>query len=92
MNESYNQENEFLSFKIVQSGEIIKISLTTSILGKKFNDIYFSLLKELKLKQENTYISNQEGKMIGITDLDLPVKDIVRKYGVELKLYYERIF
>jgi len=46
----------------------------------------------LKLKQENTYISNQEGKMIGITDLDLPVKDIVRKYGVELKLYYERIF
>ncbi|MFX0105299.1 MAG: hypothetical protein ACFE75_07405 [Candidatus Hodarchaeota archaeon] len=92
MNDSNNQSNEFLSFKIVQSEEIIKISLTTANLRKKFNDIYFSLLNELKLKQEDTYISNNEGKMIGITDLGLPLEDIIKKFGFKLKLYYEKIF
>ena len=92
MDDLNNHIYEFMSFKIIQSGEIIKISLSTANLRKKFYYIYFSILKELKLKQKDTYLSNEEGKMIGDIDLTLPLVDIIKKFGTKLKLYYEKVF
>ncbi len=89
---SNNKVNEFLSFKIIQGGETIKVKLSTVNLRKKFDEIYGSLLKELKLKQKDTYLSNEEGMMIGDLDLNLYLEDIIKKFGTKLKLYYEKVF
>lgn len=83
--------NEFLSFKVIQSGEVIKVSLTPANLRKKFHNIYLSLLKELKLKQKDTFLSNEEGMMIGIPDLSLSLEEIINKFGTMLKVYSEKI-
>ena len=71
------ESNDFLSFKIIQSGEIIKVSLNSSNLRKSFHDIFHSLLKELNLKQKDTFLSNEEGKMIGIHELSLSLKEFI---------------
>lgn len=92
MSSSNRQSDEFLSFKIIQSGEIIKISLSQTNLRKKFHEIYLSLLKELKLKQKDTFLSNNEGKMIGIPDLGLSLEGIINKFGRKLRLYCEKVF
>lgn len=86
------EQEKFLSFKIIQSGEIIKISLSQTNLRKKFHEIYLSLLKELKLKQKDTFLSNNEGKMIGIPDLGLSLEGIINKFGRKLRLYCEKVF
>jgi len=86
------EDKEFLSFRIIQSGEIKKVPLTPVNLKINFRDIYLSLLKELKLKQKDTFLSNEEGKMIRIPDLSLSLEEIVHKFGPMLKLYSEKIF
>ena len=86
------EEEKFLSFKIIQSGEIKNLSLNEANLRRKFNKIYFSILKELKLNPKDTYLSNEEGKMIGNLDLNLSLEDMVKKFGYKLKIYYEKIF
>lgn len=91
MNDKKNNLDNFLSVKIIQSGDIIKVSLSSTNLKKKFNEIYGSLLRELKLKQKDTYLSNKEGKMIGDFDLELSLEEIIKKFGNRLKLYYEKI-
>ena len=91
MNNSMHQEKHFLFFKIVQSGESIKIPLTEKNLFSEFKEIYFSLLKELKLKQKDVYISNEEGKMVGDLELTLPLDDVIKKFGTKLKIYYEKV-
>ena len=89
----FNQEDRgFLTFKIVQSGEIKKVELSNSNLRKSFRNILLSLLKELKLKQKDVFLSNEEGKMIGNHDLSLSVEEIIHKFGTILKLYSEKIF
>ncbi|MFX1309683.1 MAG: hypothetical protein ACFE8C_08305 [Promethearchaeota archaeon] len=91
MNDKKNNLDNFLSVKIIQSGDIIKVSLSSTNLKKKFNEIYGSLLRELKFKQKDTYLSNKEGKMIGDFDLELSLEEIIKKFGKRLKLYYEKI-
>ncbi len=91
MDYSNNQVTNNLSFKIIQSGDIIKIELSTVNLGKEFHEIYDSILKDLKLKQKDTYLSNEEGKMIGDLDLNLTLEEIIKKFGTKLKLYYEKV-
>ncbi|MFX1591562.1 MAG: hypothetical protein ACFFB6_01820 [Promethearchaeota archaeon] len=91
MNDKKNNLDNFLSVKIIQSGDIIKVSLSSTNLKKKFNEIYGSLLRELKLKQKDTYLSNKEGKMIGDFELELSLEEIIKKFGNRLKLYYEKI-
>ena len=86
------EQEKFLSFKIIQSGEIIKISLNQTNLRKKFQEIYHSLLKELKLKHKDAFLSNDEGKMIGIPDLGLSLEGIINKFGRKLRLYCEKVF
>ena len=89
----FNKEgNKFLSFKIIQSGEIVKVPLTPANLRKKFYEIFDSLLQKLKLKQKETFMSNNEGKMINTLELDLSLEEIINKYGLRLKVYSERIF
>ncbi len=92
MNDLNKEEKEFLTFKIIQRGEIIKIQLTPNNLKKNFQDIFHSLLKELKLKQKDTFLSNEEGKMIGIHDLSLSLEEILHKFGIILKVYSEKIY
>ncbi|MFX1379490.1 MAG: hypothetical protein ACFFA4_10390 [Promethearchaeota archaeon] len=91
MSNPKHQEKQFLFFKIVQSGERIKIPLTKENLTSEMKEIYLILLKDLKLKQKDVYISNEEGKMIGDFDLKLSLEDIINKFGNKLKLYYEKI-
>ena len=85
-------KDEFLFLKIIQSGEIIKIVLTETNLKKKFKEFYVPILKRLKLKEKNVFISNKEGKMLGNSDLELPLKVISEKFGYRLKLYSETVF
>ncbi len=80
-----------LSILIVQSGDIIRIKTSKENLRKEFYDLYSSMLKDLKLKQKDVYLSNEEGKMIGDLDLNSPLKEIIQKFGTKLKLYYEKI-
>ena len=88
-----NEENkEFLTFKIIQSGDIKKVKLTPDNLRKDFRDIIQTLLKELKLKQKDTFLSNEEGRMIGIHDLNLSLNDAIQKFGTMLKVYSEKVF
>lgn len=91
MDNTQNKLNEFLSVEIVQSGDVLKVSLSPTNLKKSFNVIYVSLLKELKLKQKDTYLSNDSGKMVGEIDLKLSLGDIIKIFGKKLKLYYEKI-
>jgi len=86
------EEEKFLSFKIIQSNEIKNISLNEANLRGRFSEIYFSILKELKLKPKDTYLSNEDGRMIGNLDLNLSLEDVVKKFGYKLKIYYEKIF
>lgn len=74
-------KDEFLFLKIIQSGEIIKIVLTETNLKQKFKEFYVPILKRLKLKEKNVFISNKEGKMLGNSDLELPLKVISEKFG-----------
>ncbi len=85
-------KDEFLFLKIIQSGEIIKIVLTETNLKKKFKEFYVPILKRLKLKEKNEFISNKESKMLGNSDLELPLKVISEKFGYRLKLYSEKVF
>ena len=91
MSDLKNQGNEFLSLKIVQSGEIKKIPLTPENVKKKFKNIYLPILKELKLKHKDVYLSNEEGKMVGPFDFSLKLSEIINRFGNELKLYSERV-
>ena len=86
------EEEKFLSFKIIQSGEIKNLLLNEVNLRRKFNEIYFSILKEFKLNPRDTYLSNEEGRMIGNLDLNLSLEEVVKKFGYILKIYYEKIF
>lgn len=92
MNDINNKDEKFLSFKAIQSGEIKKILLNEVNLRRKFNEIYFSILKEFKLNPRDTYLSNEEGRMIGTLDLNLSLEEVVKKFGYILKIYYEKIF
>ncbi|MFX1321272.1 MAG: hypothetical protein ACFFAQ_06465 [Promethearchaeota archaeon] len=92
MSEPKDFYHKFLFLKIIQSGEIIKIALTDMNLKKNLREFYFPILKRLKLKEKNVFISNEEGKMLGNPDLELPLKVISKKFGYRLRLYSERVF
>jgi len=84
--------HKFLFLKIIQSGEIIKIALTDMNLKKNLKEFYVPILKKLKLKEKNVFISNVEGKMLGNSDLELPLNIISKKFGNRLKIYSEIVF
>ena len=91
MSDLENHGYEFLSLKIVQSGEFKKIPLFPENMKKKFKNVYLPILKELKLKHKDVYLSNEEGKMIGLFDYSLNLGEIINRFGNELKLYSERV-
>jgi hypothetical protein len=91
MNYSDNKDIDYISIKIIQSGDIMKIKISKENLRKQFYEIYDSMLKELKLKQMYVYLSNEEGRMIGDLDLNRPLEEIIQKFGFKLKLYYEKV-
>ena len=91
MSDLENHGYEFLSLKIVQSGEFKKIPLSPENMKKKFKNVYLPILKELKLKHKDVYLSNEEGKMIGPFDYSLNLGEIINRFGNELKLYSERV-
>ena len=89
---SKRDSNKFLTIRIIQSGDKLRVRLTKINLRKKFNEIYAPLLKQLKLKRNYAYLSSEDGKMVSLSDLNLSLEDFVEKFGLNLKLYYERIF
>ncbi|MFX0042077.1 MAG: hypothetical protein ACFE8L_04115 [Candidatus Hodarchaeota archaeon] len=92
MSEPKDIYHEFLFLKIIQSGEIIRIALTDMNLKKNLKEFYIPILKRLKLKEKSVFISNEEGQMLGNSDLILPLKEISIKFGNRLKLYSEKVF
>ncbi|MCK4687347.1 MAG: hypothetical protein KAT66_04405 [Candidatus Lokiarchaeota archaeon] len=92
MNKYKMYEDEFLFLKIIQSGEIIKIVISDKNLRKNLKEFYVPILKELKVKEKDVFISNEESKMLGNYDLELPLNLIIKKFGNNLKLYSEKIF
>ncbi len=92
MNKYKMYEDEFLFLKIIQSREIIKIVISDKNLKKNLKEFYVPILKELKVKEKDVFISNEEGKMLGNYDLELPLNLIFKKFGNNLKLYSEKIF
>ncbi len=82
---------EFLEIRVVQSGEIERFELTDNLLNKKFIDLLNPLLRTLKLKEKDVFLSIKSGKMIGYNHLNLPVKMIIEKFGTKLNLYSETI-
>ncbi|MFX1303073.1 MAG: hypothetical protein ACFE9X_06930 [Promethearchaeota archaeon] len=92
MNNAQHQEKNVFLFRIVQSGENIVIPLTDKNLKSQFKEIYHKLLKKLRLKQNDVYLSNKKGMMVANSDLGLSLQDIIKKFGSMLKLYYEKIF
>ena len=89
---SKRDSNKFLTIRIIQSGDKLRVRLTKINLRKKFNEIYAPLLKQLKLKKNYAYLSSKDGKMVSLSDLNLSLEDFVQKFGLNLKLYYERVF
>ena len=83
--------NRVLEIKIAQTGDILRISLNEKNLRKKFDEIYTSILKELKLKRKNAYLYSEDGKMVGNFNLNLPLEEILKKFGLKLILHYEKI-
>jgi hypothetical protein len=91
MKDSEQKNNEFLNIKIAQTGDILRFALNEVNLKKKFHEIYSSLLKELKLKKKDAYLSSEDGKMVSEIDLNLTLKEIIKKFDLKLKLYYEKV-
>ena len=91
MDNSEDQEPFFLFIKMIQGGEIKKIELTEFTLAKTFKEIYFPILKQLKMKEKDVFLSTESGRSISSYDLDLTVEEIVKKFGDKLNLYYEKI-
>ena len=91
MNESESENIDFFLIKIVQSGEIERISLIDQNLNKKFKEIYYSLLKQLRFKEKDILLSSDEGKALSDLDLKLSLKEIIEKFGPSLNLYNEKI-
>jgi hypothetical protein len=87
-----SEPNEFLFLKIIQSGEIIRIALTDMNLKKNLKEFYVPILKRLKLKEKSIFISNEQGKMLRNSDLELPLREISKEFGNRLKLYSEKVF
>jgi hypothetical protein len=83
--------NSVLEIKIAQTGDILRISLNEKNLGKKFDEIYTSILKELKLKRKLVYLCSNDGKMVGNFNLNIPLEEIIKKFGLKLILYYEKV-
>ena len=91
MSDSNNNKPDFLRIKIVQSGEIERIPLTERNQPKKFKEILNDILKDLKLKQKDVFISNDLGQGITGLNLSLTIKEIVEKFGSNLKFYSDKI-
>ena len=91
LNDSRNKDVKLFRLKIIQSGDIIKIDLDDTNLSTIFSEIYFPLLKTLRLKREDVYLSNDQGKMVRNLDLKLPLKQIIELYSNKLNLYYEKV-
>ncbi len=83
--------NRVLEIKIAQTGDILRISLNEKNLRKKFDEIFTSILKELKLKRKIAYLCSEDGKMVGNFNLNLPLEEILKKFGLKLILYYEKV-
>jgi hypothetical protein len=89
---NFNIKNEeFFVLKIIQSGEIKSFSLSEENLNKTFKELYLPIIKELKLKKKDIFLSNDAGKALTSLDLNLSLKEILEKFGNKINLYYEKI-
>ena len=85
------KNDESLIIKIIQSGEIKSFSVTEENLNKKFKEIYLQIIKGLKLKRKDIFLSNDAGRALSSLDLNLTLKEILEKFGNKINLYYEKV-
>jgi len=85
------KNDQFFIIKIIQSGEIKSFSLTKENLNRPFKEIYFPIIKGLKLKKYDIFLSNDAGRALNANDLDLSLKEVLNKFGTKINLYYEKI-
>ncbi|MFX1446165.1 MAG: hypothetical protein ACFFHV_22400 [Promethearchaeota archaeon] len=83
--------DEVFTIKIIQSGELKTIPLIDENLKTPFKEIYFPIIKELKLKHKDVFLCNDAGKALTNADLDFSLSKIHKKYGNKINLYYEKI-
>ena len=83
--------NNTFEIKNIQSGEITRFELSEIILNKKLKDILRPMLKGLKLKEKDVFLSIESGKMLGDYHLNLPLKMVIEQFGTRLNLYSETI-
>ena len=83
---------DFLEIKVVQGGERKKFELTEKMLNITLKDIFYPLLKDLKLKEKDVFLSIESGKMLAKHHLNLSLREIVEQFGTTLFLYSEKIF
>ena len=91
MNSLNDSNPEDFKIRIIQSGKTKSYSLTEENLNRKFLEIYNPLIKKLKLKQGDIYLTNEEGRALHNIDLNLSLKKIIEKFGKKINLYYEKI-
>lgn len=85
------KNDQFFIIKIIQSGEIKSFSLTKENLNRPFKEIFLPLIKELKLKLKDIFLSTDAGKTLINKDLNLSLNEILKKFGTKINLYYEKI-
>ena len=85
------KNDDLFIIKIIQSGEIKSFFLTKENLNRPFKEIYLPIIKELKLKLKDTFLSNDAGKTLINKDLNLSLNEILKKFGTKINLYYEKI-
>ena len=85
------KNDDIFIIKIIQSGELKTIPLTEENLNRPFKEIFLPLIKELKLKLKDLFLSNDAGKTLINKDLNLSLNEILKKFGTKINLYYEKI-
>jgi hypothetical protein len=90
MNELKDDKLDIFYIKIIQSG-IIKSYSLHKIIDRKFNEVYIPLLKDLKINKRDVLLTNENGKALGDYELNLPIPQIIKKFGYKINLYCEKI-
>ena len=85
------KNDDLFTIKIIQSGELKTIPLTEENLNRPFKEIYLPIIKGLKLKLKDIFLSNDAGKTLINKDLNLSLNEILKKFGTKINLYYEKI-
>ncbi|MHA1148600.1 MAG: hypothetical protein ACTSR8_10185 [Promethearchaeota archaeon] len=82
--------DDLLRIKVVQGGKIEFFELDECTRAQKFKDLLFPLLKKYKIKKKDAFITTADGRLLSAFDYSKTFDEIVKKFGLYLKLYNEK--